>query len=91
VAQVGEAVAHMDQVTQQNAALVEQMAAAASSLQQQANELVQTMSVLSVGSPSQPEANQAVGCRRAGQTLLAAWRRPRATPASVPAPAPFAV
>ena len=33
VAQVGEAVTQMDQVTQQNAALVEEMAAAASSLQ----------------------------------------------------------
>ena len=33
VAQVGEAVTQMDRVTQQNAALVEEMAAAASSLQ----------------------------------------------------------
>ncbi len=40
VAQVGEAVQHMDQSTQQNAALVEQMAAAASALQQQAHDLV---------------------------------------------------
>jgi methyl-accepting chemotaxis protein len=40
VAQVGEAVTHMDQATQQNAALVEQMAAAASSLKSQAQELV---------------------------------------------------
>jgi methyl-accepting chemotaxis protein len=40
VAQVGEAVTHMDQATQQNAALVEQMAAAASSLKGQAQELV---------------------------------------------------
>jgi methyl-accepting chemotaxis protein len=45
VAQVGEAVASMDQVTQQNAALVEEMAAAASSLKSQAQELVQTVSV----------------------------------------------
>ena len=36
VAQVGEAVSQMDQPTQQNAALVEQMAAAASSLKTQA-------------------------------------------------------
>jgi methyl-accepting chemotaxis protein len=36
VAQVGEAVTQMDQVTQQNAALVEEMAAAASSLKSQA-------------------------------------------------------
>jgi methyl-accepting chemotaxis protein len=45
VAQIGEAVASMDQVTQQNAALVEQMAAAASSLNGQANELVQVVAV----------------------------------------------
>ncbi|MDY0107396.1 MAG: methyl-accepting chemotaxis protein [Giesbergeria sp.] len=45
VAQVGEAVTSMDQVTQQNAALVEEMAAAATSLQGQASQLVQTVSV----------------------------------------------
>ena len=43
VSQVGEAVMQMDQVTQQNAALVEEMAAAASSLKSQAQELVGTM------------------------------------------------
>jgi methyl-accepting chemotaxis protein len=45
VAQVGEAVTNMDQATQQNAALVEEMAAAASSLRSQAQELVQTVAV----------------------------------------------
>jgi len=45
VAQVGQAVSQMDQVTQQNAALVEEMAAAASSLKSQAQELVQTVAV----------------------------------------------
>ncbi|WP_428003081.1 methyl-accepting chemotaxis protein [Acidovorax sp.] len=49
VAQVGEAVTQMDQATQQNAALVEEMAAAASSLQGQAEELVQVVSVFRVG------------------------------------------
>ncbi|MES2878879.1 MAG: methyl-accepting chemotaxis protein, partial [Pseudomonadota bacterium] len=49
VAQVGEAVTQMDQTTQQNAALVEQMAAAASSLKSQANELVQTVAVFKLG------------------------------------------
>ena len=54
VAQVGEAVTQMDQVTQQNAALVEEMAAAASSLRSQAQELVQTVAVfkLSAGESS---------------------------------------
>ena len=45
VAQVGEAIVQMDQVTQQNAALVEEMAAAASSLKSQSQDLVQTVAV----------------------------------------------
>ena len=45
VSQVGEAVMQMDQVTQQNAALVEEMAAAASSLQTQAQDLVGAVAV----------------------------------------------
>jgi len=45
VHQVGEAVNQMDQVTQQNAALVEEAAAAALSLNHQAQELVSAMSV----------------------------------------------
>ena len=49
VAQVGEAVTQMDQVTQQNAALVEEMAAAASSLQSQAEDLVHLVSVFRLG------------------------------------------
>ena len=48
VSQVGEAVTQMDQVTQQNAALVEEMAAAASSLKMQAHELVQIVAVFKV-------------------------------------------
>jgi methyl-accepting chemotaxis protein len=45
VAQVGEAVTRMDQATQQNAALVEQSAAAADSLKQQALQLVQAVAI----------------------------------------------
>ncbi len=48
VAQVGEAVTHMDRATQQNAALVEEMAAAASSLNTQAQNLVHTVAVFKV-------------------------------------------
>jgi methyl-accepting chemotaxis protein len=44
VGQVGEAIGSIDQTTQQNAALVEEMAAAASGLKQQAAELVATVS-----------------------------------------------
>jgi methyl-accepting chemotaxis protein-1 (serine sensor receptor) len=43
VSQIGEAVMHMDTATQQNAALVEQMAAAASGLQGQAEDLVEVV------------------------------------------------
>lgn len=52
VAQVGEAVNQMDQVTQQNAALVEEMAAAASSLKTQAHDLVQVVAVFNLGGNS---------------------------------------
>ncbi|MDD0813255.1 methyl-accepting chemotaxis protein [Curvibacter sp. HBC28] len=45
VGQVGEAVTQMDHTTQQNAALVEEMAAAATGLKNQAQELVQAVSV----------------------------------------------
>jgi methyl-accepting chemotaxis protein len=45
VSQVGEAITQMDQATQQNAALVEQSAAAADSLKVQAQQLVQAVAV----------------------------------------------
>jgi methyl-accepting chemotaxis protein len=45
VSQVGEAVSQMDQATQQNAALVEEGAAAAESLRQQARMLVEAVAV----------------------------------------------
>ena len=51
VAQVGEAVTHMDQVTQQNAALVEEMASAADSLKMQAQDLVAGVNVFKLGAP----------------------------------------
>jgi methyl-accepting chemotaxis protein-1 (serine sensor receptor) len=54
VSQVGEAVVQMDQTTQQNAALVEEMAAAASSLKSQSNELVQTVATFKLASHHAP-------------------------------------
>jgi methyl-accepting chemotaxis protein len=45
VSQVGEAVTQMDQATQQNSALVEEMAAAAMGLKRQANDLVASVAV----------------------------------------------
>ena len=45
IADVNHAISNLDQMTQQNAALVEEMAAAASSLKSQAVELVQAVAV----------------------------------------------
>ncbi|MDD2177255.1 methyl-accepting chemotaxis protein [Acidovorax sp. D2M1] len=49
ISQVGEAVIQLDQVTQQNAALVEQSAAAADSLKHQAARLAEIVSVFRLG------------------------------------------
>ncbi len=49
IAQVGEAVTQMDSTTQQNAALVEESAAAANSLNVQAQQLVQAVAVFRLG------------------------------------------
>ena len=74
VQQVGEAVSQMDQGTQRNAALVEEMAAAASSLQHQAQELVQVVAAFRiVGGASSRTAPAAA---------------PHARPAAAPRPAP---
>jgi methyl-accepting chemotaxis protein len=59
---VSEAVSQIDQTIQQNAALVEQMAAAASSLKAQSQELVDTVAVFRLGAED-PDL-------RHGQSLL---------------------
>ncbi len=46
--QIGEAVQHLDQTTQQNASLVEELSAAARSLQDQAQDQVQTIAVFTL-------------------------------------------
>jgi PAS domain S-box-containing protein len=53
--QVNTAVTNMDETTQQNAALVEQAAAAAESLLEQANALSQAVSVFHLGNSQKPE------------------------------------
>nr|WP_188130059.1 PAS domain-containing methyl-accepting chemotaxis protein [Massilia mucilaginosa] len=52
IAQVNEAVAHLDQITQQNAALVEEAATAAASVAEQAVHLAQAISVFKFGGES---------------------------------------
>ncbi|USX20179.1 methyl-accepting chemotaxis protein [Oxalobacteraceae bacterium OTU3REALA1] len=62
IAEVNQAVGQMDDVTQQNAALVEQAAAAAESLQDQAVHLSQAVSVFKVEPPAAtPAAGAASG------------------------------
>ena len=60
VQQVGVAVTRMDQVTQENAALVEEMAAAAGGLQKQAQELVDTVVVFKLEGQPLPLAASAM-------------------------------
>lgn len=48
ISQVGLAVAQLDQMTQQNAAMVEQSSAAATSMDEQAQRLVDAVKVFSV-------------------------------------------
>ncbi|WP_462390200.1 methyl-accepting chemotaxis protein [Acidovorax sp. Q11] len=74
IAQVNQAVTHLDQMTQQNAALVEESTAAAASMRDQAQRLAEVVSVFNVG---------AVAAR-------APAAAPRAAPAPAHRPAPAA-
>ena len=95
--QVGEAVSQMDQATQQNAALVEESAAAAESLKGQAQQLVQAVAVFklsqhagAVGAAhvAAPAANAHAAERRSPQRAKNVTRPTfKAKPAAAPAPA----
>ena len=98
ISQVGDAVTQLDQVTQQNAALVEEMAAAASALKQQAQDLVQVVSVFRLGAhevrsatPAPALPRRATPIQAAKPPVLPAQKRvqslpkPAARPASAPA------
>jgi len=87
VKQIAEAVAQMDRVTQQNAALVEESSAAAESLRQQAAHLLEAVSVFRLASSGEPAA--AVQARTA--VARAASRPPAAAPARKALPASHAV
>jgi methyl-accepting chemotaxis protein len=73
IAEINTAVTQMDQVTQQNAALVEEAAAASESMQQQAAQLAQVVSVFQLDT-EQPKAGFASNGRgsRAAMPALAA-------------------
>ncbi len=53
VGQIGQAVVHLDQSTQQNAALVEEMAAAGENLKHQSHELVEAVAVFRLSAADQ--------------------------------------
>ena len=76
VSQVGEAITQMDRTTQQNAALVEESAAAADNLRSQAVQLVQAMAFFQVNEG---------GTARPSPAAAHAAPRPSAKPVAAPA------
>ncbi len=80
--------ANLDQMTQQNAALVEQASAAAASMSEQAQRLAQVVSVFNVGAYA---SHAAAPTRRSARPAPAPAPRPvAAKPASKPLPPPAA-
>ena len=88
IGQVNQAVANLDQMTQQNAALVEQASAAAASMSEQAQRLAQVVSVFNVGAYASQGAAPA---RSNARPVHAPAPRPvAAKPAHKPLPKPAA-
>jgi methyl-accepting chemotaxis protein len=73
IAQINQAIVQLDDVTQQNAALVEQAAAAADSLNQQAEKMVQVVSSFKLAE------NSVIQRPAASRPALALSRKPAAT------------
>ena len=101
IGQVNQAVSNLDQMTQQNAALVEESAAAAASLRDQAQRLAEVVSVFNVGHlppasapAARPAASRPVPAPKAAQLPAAAKPARKASPTpsapSLQAPAPRA-
>lgn len=82
IAQVGQAVAEMDSVTQQNAALVEQASAAALSLEEQAAVLNRTVSVFRLSEESPLSIAATETPKRAAARPASAPPAPKALPPS---------
>ena len=99
VTQINQAVADMDSLTQQNAALVEEIAASASALNGRAAEVAESVSVFRLqGDGASQSQGQAVALRKAAKSTpaaasapaAAAAPKPRAASASAPRPRPVA-
>jgi methyl-accepting chemotaxis protein len=92
IGQVNTAVTQLDQMTQQNAALVEESAAAAESLKQQAKSLAQVVATFRLSADAPVAAAPSVAPTRAPTPAAPAAPKPVATAAKAaaakPAPAP---
>ncbi|MDA8455556.1 methyl-accepting chemotaxis protein [Acidovorax sp. GBBC 3334] len=88
VDQIAEAITHVDQATQQNAALVEQMAAAASSLRTQAAELVRAVAVFQLDAQADAFAAHAAPAPQSPPPPQYRVAPVPAVPRPAPAPAP---
>ncbi|WP_342119295.1 methyl-accepting chemotaxis protein [Pseudoduganella sp. OTU4001] len=82
IAQVNQAIVSIDDVTQQNAALVEEAAAAAQSMRDQAEMLAEAVSVFRLAD------QQAAPQRLAARAIVKAATRPAPAPAAPPAAKP---
>ena len=97
IAQVNQAVTHLDQMTQQNAALVEESTAAAASMRDQAQRLAEVVSVFNVGavatqSPAAPRFTPTPAPRPAAPRAVGAQtaaKPPAARLASSPKQSPL--
>jgi methyl-accepting chemotaxis protein len=81
IEQINMAIAQMDEVTQQNAALVEEAAAASQSMQEQAGGLAEVVGFFKTGASEKPPAPS-----RARVVPMAAARQRMPAPAAKPAP-----
>ena len=98
IGQVNQAVSHLDQMTQQNAALVEQSAAATASLRDQASRLSDVVAVFNVGTgvpsvvaqPAPRPAPRPAPTVRTAPALAGTAARRVAAPAAKPLAAPAA-
>jgi uncharacterized phage infection (PIP) family protein YhgE len=86
VTMVNDSVAQLDQMTQQNAALVEESAAAAESLKDQAAKLAALVATFRLGAEAAPLAAATVARARTATAVRAPARTPAKAPARTPIP-----
>jgi methyl-accepting chemotaxis protein len=90
IEQINQAIVQMDTVTQQNAGMVEEAAAAAEALQAQAAKLADLVSVFKVGGQAivSEAVSEAAAAKVTAQVVAKAAARPAATRPGVSRPAP---